>query len=72
MTATPQMRDCQKVGNRNSDRKCQSRKVLESLKTLIKKEGIELATNCSQLKLESSDGKYYNTDVADKEQLLRL
>jgi hypothetical protein len=31
-----------------------------------------LATNCSQLKLLSSDGKYYKTDVADTEQLLRL
>lgn len=38
----------------------------------MKKEGSELATNCSQLKLQSSDGKYYKTDVADTEQLLRL
>ena len=31
-----------------------------------------LATNCSQLKMQSSDGKYYKTDVADTEQLFRL
>jgi hypothetical protein len=31
-----------------------------------------LVTNCNQLKLMSSDGKYYKTDVADIEQLFRL
>ena len=31
-----------------------------------------MATNCSQLKLQSSDRIYYKTDVADTEQLLRL
>jgi hypothetical protein len=31
-----------------------------------------LATNCSQLKMPSADGKQYLTDVADTEQLLRL
>jgi hypothetical protein len=33
---------------------------------------IELVTNCYQLKLLAVDGKYYNTDVADTEQILRL
>ena len=42
------------------------------LKTRLKKEGGELTTNCSQLKMRSADGKRYNTDVADTEQLLRL
>lgn len=42
------------------------------LKTRLKKEGSELATNCSQLKMQSADGKYYRTDVADTEQLFRL
>jgi len=42
------------------------------LKNRLKKEGSELATNCSQLKMESADGKNYLTDVADTEQLLRL
>ncbi|MFK8272380.1 BRO-N domain-containing protein [Capnocytophaga canimorsus] len=48
------------------------RKYWSVLKTRLKKEGSELATNCSQLKMLSSDGKYYKTDVADTEQLLRL
>jgi hypothetical protein len=48
------------------------RKYWSVLKTRLKKEGSELATNCSQLKMESVDGKNYRTDVADTEQLLRL
>ena len=32
----------------------------------------ELVTNCYQLKLLAADGKYYKTDVADTEQILRL
>ncbi len=36
------------------------------LKIRLKAEGNELTTNCSQLKLKSSDGKRYNTDVAYK------
>lgn len=42
------------------------------LKTRLKKEGSRLTTNCSQLKMRSADGKRYNTDVADTEQLLRI
>jgi len=42
------------------------------LKTRLKKEGSQLATNCSQLKMQAADGKSYQTDVADTEQLLRL
>ena len=48
------------------------RRYWSVLKTRLKKEGSELATNCSQLKMQSADGKYYKTDVADTEQLLRL
>ncbi len=48
------------------------RKYWSVLKTRLKAEGSELATKCSQLKLKSSDGKFYNTDVADTEQLFRL
>ena len=48
------------------------RKYWSVLKTRLKKEGSELATNCSQLKMLSNDGKNYNTDVADTEQLFRL
>lgn len=36
------------------------RKYWSVLKTRLKKEGGELATNCSQLKIRSSDGKLYN------------
>lgn len=42
------------------------------LKSRLKKEGSELVTNCNQLKMQSSDGKFYKTDVADTEQLFRL
>ncbi len=48
------------------------RKYWSVLKLRLKKEGSQLATNCSQLKMQSSDGKYYQTDVADQEQLFRL
>lgn len=48
------------------------RKYWSVLKTRQKKEGGELATYCSQLKMQSSDGKFYKTDVADVEQLFRL
>ena len=48
------------------------RKYWSVLKTRLKKEGSQLATNCSQLKMLSSDGKYYKTDVADTEQIFRL
>lgn len=42
------------------------------LKTRLKREGSELPTLCSQLKLRSADGKRYLTDVATTEQLFRL
>ena len=48
------------------------RKYWSVLKNRLKKEGSELTTNCSQLKMLSADGKYYKTDVATTEQLFRL
>jgi hypothetical protein len=42
------------------------------LKHRLLKEGSELVTNCNQLKMQSTDGKFYKTDVADTEQLFRL
>ena len=48
------------------------RKYWSVLKTRLKKEGSELATNCRQLKLQAADGKFYKSDVADVEQLFRL
>lgn len=48
------------------------RKYWSVLKTRLKKEGSETATNCSQLKLPAEDGKMRLTDVANTEQLFRL
>ena len=49
-----------------------ARKYWKVLKGRLKKEGNESVTNCYQLKLPSSDGKKYNTDVADLEQIFRI
>ena len=48
------------------------RKYWSVLKTRLKKEGSELTTKCSQLKLMSRDGKYYNQDVLDTKGIFRL
>lgn len=48
------------------------RKYWNALKTKLKQEGSELSQKVGQLKMESSDGKKYLTDVADTENLLRL
>ncbi len=48
------------------------RKYWSDLKSRLTKEGSELSENIGQLKLQSSDGKFYKSDVADSQQLLRL
>ena len=48
------------------------RKYWNKLKQRLKNEGNESVTNCHQLKLKSSDGKYYNTDVVDIEGMFRI
>ena len=48
------------------------RKYWNALKTKLKKEGSELSQNLGQLKMKSSDGKFYKTDVLDTENILRL
>jgi uncharacterized protein YukE len=48
------------------------RKYWSALKTKLKNEGSELSHNLGQLKMQSDDGKFYTTDVADTEQLFRL
>lgn len=48
------------------------RKYWADLKAKLKEEGSELSDKIGQLKMLSSDGKYYLTDVADTEQILRL
>jgi hypothetical protein len=49
-----------------------ARKYWNKLSQRLREEGNETVTNCHQLKLEASDGKYYKTDVTDTEQILRL
>lgn len=49
-----------------------ARKYWSVLKLRLKKDGSELTTKCSQLKLKSHDGKYYNQDVLDTEGIFRL
>ncbi len=49
-----------------------ARKYWNKLAERLRKEGNESVTKCHQLKLRSSDGKYYATDVADTETVLRL
>jgi hypothetical protein len=48
------------------------RKYWSDLKAKLKKEGSELSEKIGQLKMQSADGKFYQTDVADTEQLFRL
>ena len=48
------------------------RKYWNKLKQRLSEEGNESVTNCHQLKLPSSDGKRYLTDVADLEGIFRI
>ena len=48
------------------------RKYWSDLKKKLEIEGSELSEKIGQLKMKSSDGKYYKTDVANTEQLFRL
>jgi hypothetical protein len=48
------------------------RKYWSVLKSRLKKEGCELTTICSQLKMQAADGKFYKTDAADAKQILRI
>lgn len=48
------------------------RKYWSDLKKKLEKEGSQLSDNIGQLKMQSSDGKFYKTDIADTEQLFRI
>ncbi len=48
------------------------RKYWNKLKQRLKEEENESVTNCHQLKLKSSDGKYYKIDVVDIEGIFRI
>jgi len=50
-----------------------ARNYWKVLKNRLKKEGSQLVSSCNQLKMKSpKDGKRYNTDVANTQQLLRI
>ena len=49
-----------------------ARNYWKVLKNRLNKEGSESVTKCNRLKLKAADGKYYLTDVANPETLLRL
>ena len=49
-----------------------SRNYWKWLKNKLSNEGSELVSNTNQLKMKSSDGKYYNTDVLDVRGIFRL
>jgi len=49
-----------------------ARNYWKVLKHRLKEEGNQSVTKCNQLKMLAADGKYYKTDVADTEQILRL
>ncbi len=49
-----------------------ARKYWNKLKERLKKEGNKSVSNCHQLKFKAVDGKFYLTDAADVETLLRL
>ena len=48
------------------------RRYWSDLKRKMKAEGSELYEKIVQLKMQSSDGKNYNTDTANSEQILRI
>jgi len=49
-----------------------ARNYWKVLKNRLNKEGNQSVTKCNQLKFEAADGKFYLTDAADVETLLRL
>jgi len=49
-----------------------ARKYWNKLSQRLREEGSEMVTICHQLKLPAADGKYYATDCANTESLLRI
>jgi len=47
-------------------------KYWNDLKKKLKDEGNQLSEKIGQLKMQSPDGKFYKSDVADTDHLLRL
>ena len=48
------------------------RKYWNDIKSKLKEEGNEVSEKIGQLKLKSKDGKYYNTDVCEIEEMFRI
>ena len=48
------------------------RKYWNKLSQRLREEGSEVVTNCHQLKLPASDGKYYETDCGNTEIIFRI
>ena len=49
-----------------------SRNYWKWLKNKLNNEGSELVSNTNQLRMKSTDGKYYNTDTLDTKGIFRL
>lgn len=49
-----------------------ARNYWKVLKNRLKNEGSEVVTKCNQLKMQAADGKFYLTDAADTETMLRI
>ena len=49
-----------------------ARKYWNKLSQRLREEGSEVVTNCHQLKLPASDGKFYETDCANTKTLFRI
>ena len=49
-----------------------ARNYWKVLKNRLKKAQNQLVTFCNQLKMQSGDGKFYKTDVADKDTVLKI
>ena len=56
----------------NQDNFSRARKYWNKLAERLRKEGSESVTKCHQLKMPAADGKYYLTDAADTEVMLRI
>ena len=49
-----------------------ARKYWNKLAQRLREEGSQSVTNCHHLKMQAKDGKYYQTDAANIETLLRI
>ena len=57
------------IGTLTDDDYQKARNYWKWLKNKLNDEGSELVSNTNQLKMKSTDGKYYNTDTLDTKRL---